>query len=175
MTWSLSYVKWWKGLIKWNQTWVSQKSEHSIIRETPNYRTTVLGKCPVFQMASRSLASIISQLQRSRRLVLKCLANTLQHHVCVYMCVCVYIYIFIYTIYIDIYYIYMYIYDVYANIVIRIYAWRPLISCYRVNVWYRKKTFSINVPSLYFVKHHNTSGFLMFSGAVEVEHWLKMG
>ena len=49
-------------------------------------------------------------------------------------CVCVYIYIFIYTIYIDIYYIYMYIYDVYANIVIHIYAWRPLISCYRVNV-----------------------------------------
>ena len=109
MTWPLSYVKWWKGLIKWNQTWVSQKSEHSIIRETPNYRTTVLGKCPVFQMASRSLASIFSQLQRSRRLVLKCLANTLQHHVCVCICVCVYIYIFIYTIYIDIYYIYIYV------------------------------------------------------------------
>ena len=91
------------------------------------------------------------------------------------MCVCIYIYIYIYYIYRYILYIYMYIYDVYANIVIHIYAWRPLISCYRVNVWYRKKTFSINVPSLYFVKHHNTSGFLMFSGAVEVEHWLKMG
>ena len=162
MTWSLSFVKWWKGLIKWNQTWVSQKSEHSIIRETPNYRTTVLGKCPVFQMASSSLTSIISQLQRSRRLVLKCLANTLQHHVCVCVCVCVCMYVCIY----------IYIYN---NIVIHIYAWRPLILCYRVNVWYRKKTFSINVPSLYFLKHHNTSGFLMFSGVVEVEHWLKMG
>ena len=95
--------------------------------------------------------------------------------VCVYVCVYIYIYIYIYYIYRYILYIYMYIYDVYANIVIHIYAWRPLISCYRVNVWYRKKTFSINVPSLYFVKHHNTSGFLMFSGAVEVEHWLKMG
>ena len=37
---------------------MSEKSEHSIIRETPNYRKTVLGKCPVFQdSASRSLAS----------------------------------------------------------------------------------------------------------------------
>ena len=37
---------------------MSEKSEQSIIRETPNYRKTVLGKCPVFQdSASRSLAS----------------------------------------------------------------------------------------------------------------------
>ena len=24
-------------------------------------------------------------------------------------------------------------------------------------------------------KHQKTSGFLMFSGGIEVEHWLKMG
>ena len=28
---------------------VTKKSEHSIIRKTPNYRKTVLGKCSVFQ------------------------------------------------------------------------------------------------------------------------------
>ena len=28
---------------------VNKKSEHSIIRKIPNYRKTVLGKCPVFQ------------------------------------------------------------------------------------------------------------------------------
>ena len=28
---------------------VTKKSEHSIIRETPNYRKTALGKCTVFQ------------------------------------------------------------------------------------------------------------------------------
>ena len=49
MTCSLSYLELKKGLIKWSQTWVSQKTEHSIIRETPNCRKTMLGKCPVFQ------------------------------------------------------------------------------------------------------------------------------
>ena len=28
---------------------VTKKREHSIIRKTPNYRKTVLGKCPVLQ------------------------------------------------------------------------------------------------------------------------------
>ena len=45
---SLSYVRWGKDLIKWNKTWVSKKWRH-FIKETPNYRKTVLGKCPVFQ------------------------------------------------------------------------------------------------------------------------------
>ena len=44
-----------------------KKSEHSIIRMTPNYRKTVLGKCPIFQeRVPRNLwHPIISQWQWS--------------------------------------------------------------------------------------------------------------
>ena len=42
---------------------VIKKSEHSIFRMTPNYRKTVLGKCPVFQerVPQDFWRSIISQ------------------------------------------------------------------------------------------------------------------
>ena len=40
---------------------------------------------------------------------------------------------------------------------------------YRANSF---NPFSTNVPLLYPLE---TSGFLMFSGRIEVEHWLKMG
>ena len=35
--------------------------------------------------------------------------------------------------------------------------------------------FSTNVPFYTLWKHQKTSGFLMFSVGIEVEHWLKIG
>ena len=42
--------------------------------------------------------------------------------------------------------------------------------------WYQMDySFSTNVPHLYPLENQKTFGFLMFSGGIEVGHWLKMG